>query len=353
VSPDLVSTVDLGGWFHGDQAARAVVVAKVDAECRRIGFLRISGHGVAPDLIERMRAVTTAFFDRPEGEKARYLITDKARNRGYTAFGTEALAYSLGVDSPPDLFEAFNCGVEQVDEGDPYIAAERHRLFAANVWPVAPSDMRDVWLEYFAAVQGLARQLMIIFATALGMPEMFLLDRSDRSPDVMRANNYERRAGHGEPRPGQVRMGAHTDYGVCTILLADAVPGLEIVGPDGAWHGVLPEADTFLVNLGDLLAEWTNDRWRSTLHRVMPPPTAVTGVVRRRSIAYFHEANYDTVVTVMPTCVDADHPAKYPAITAGQHLLNKLMGPRTMAPSVADQTSVGDRLSTIRRPMSP
>jgi isopenicillin N synthase-like dioxygenase len=347
-APDLVRTIDIAAWFDGDDRERGSVAADVDRECRRLGFLRIAGHGLDPSLIRRMQEVTTAFFDRPEPEKQGFLIEDKARNRGYTAHGTEALAYSLGIDAKPDLFEAFNCGVDIVDEADPYIAAERHRLFAANLWPESPAEMRSTWVAYFAALQRLARELMQIFARALGLPPTFLADRTNRGPSVMRANNYQRRSHHTDPEPGQVRMGAHTDYGVCTILLADAVPGLQIVGPDGAWHDVLPEPGTFLVNLGDLLAEWTNDRWRSTLHRVVPPPAGFPGAQRRRSIAFFHEANYDTLVTVMDSCVDAEHPPKYAPVTAGEHLMNKLMGPRLMAPSQADQTSLGDRRAALK-----
>jgi isopenicillin N synthase-like dioxygenase len=333
----LVQTIDLSGWFVGDAAAKQAVVEAIDGECRRVGFLRVSGHGVAAELIEQMLDVTTAFFDLPEDDKLRYVPRDKAVNRGYASYGTEALAYSLGVDSKPDMFEAFNCGVDLVDESDPYVAAERHRFFAPNMWPNEPSEMRAAWTAYFDACRCLAGELSRMFAVALGLPEGFIFDKLSRAACVMRANNYERRSHHADPEPGQVRMGAHTDYGVCTILLADPVPGLQIVGPDGEWHDVLPEPGTLLVNLGDLLAEWTNDRWRSTLHRVVPP--TIAGPARRRSVAFFQEANYDTLVEVMPTCISANNPARYTPVIAGEHLMNKLIGPRTLQPSTATQTS--------------
>ena len=93
----------------------------------------------------------------------------------------------------------------------------------------------------------------------------------------MRVNHYERAPGEPEPLAGQQRMGAHSDYGVLTVLYADRVPGLQIVGPDDKWHDVHARARRLLVNLGDLLAQWTNDHWRSTLHRVVPPPRAADG----------------------------------------------------------------------------
>jgi isopenicillin N synthase-like dioxygenase len=232
------------------------------------------------------------------------------------------------------------------DWDDPYYAAERHRMFAENVWPEQPAGMREACMAYFGACNALAAELMRIFALALGMPEDFLVERTNRAPNVMRCNNYERRSNHAAPEPGQVRMGAHSDYGACTILLADRVPGLQIVGPDGTWHDVLPEPGTFLVNLGDLLADWTNDTWRSTLHRVVPP-TDPDGPARRRSVAFFFEANYDAMVEVMPTCISEDRPARYAPVTAGDHLMNKLMGPRTLQRSNADQTALGERVSTV------
>ena len=341
---DVVPTIDLSPWWRGDDDARAAVAAAVDDACREIGFLKIAGHGLRPSLVERMLTVTSAFFDLPEEEKRRYAPPTPSINRGYACQGSEALSYSLGVAGAADLFEAFNMGVDRWPRGDAYYEAERDRLFAPNIWPDHPPVVRDVWTEYFDAMQELADWLMEIFAMALDLPEGFFTDRCGRAPDVMRANNYERRPGQAAPRPGQMRMGAHSDYGACTILLCDPVPGLQIVGPDGAWHDVLPEPGTLVVNLGDLLAEWTTDRWRSTVHRVVPPPPEAEGPVRRRSIAFFHEVDHDVVVSCLPTCTSPANPPKYEPVTAGQHLLAKLMGPRTLTPSSAMSTLAGRRV---------
>ena len=123
-------------------------------------------------------------------------------------------------------------------------------------------------------------------------------------------------------------MGAHSDYGSLTILLADPVPGLQIRDRQGEFHDVLPPEGGLLVNLGDLLAEWTNDRWHSTVHRVVPPPPDSHGEARRRSIAWFQQPNHDAVIEVLDVCCDEDNPPKYPKTTSGEHLMNKLMGPR-------------------------
>ena len=140
-----------------------------------------------------------------------------------------------------------------------------------------------------------------------------------------------------------MRMGAHTDYGIVTVLYADPVPGLQVLGPDGAWNDVVPEPGALLVNLGDLTAQWTNDRWRSTLHRVVPPPADADGRAHRRSVALFLDGNYDAVIECLPTCRVEGRPARYPAVVAGEHLLAKLLGPRTLSASSAVDT-LGDRL---------
>jgi isopenicillin N synthase-like dioxygenase len=106
----------------------------------------------------------------------------------------------------------------------------------------------------------------------------------------------------------------------------------------------MPSPGTLLVNLGDLLAEWTNDRWRSTLHRVVPPPRHQEGRATRRSVAFFHDGNYDALVECLPTCCSPDNPPRYPPVRAGDHLMAKLLGPRTLQASNATSTA-GDRLA--------
>ena len=227
-----------------------------------------------------MLDVTGRFFDQPLEEKLAHVLDDRAANRGYAAEGTEALAYSLGERTcPPDLFEAFNVGRELTARpaADPYFATHRDRYFAANVWPTVPAGFRSTWLAYWDAVEALALEIMAAAALALDLDADHFVPSLDRSISVMRANNYQRRDGAAPPADGQMRMGAHTDYGSITVLLADQVPGLQIRDDAGRWHDVLPPEGGFLVNIGDLLAEWTNDRWRSTLHRVVPPPTGVGG----------------------------------------------------------------------------
>jgi isopenicillin N synthase-like dioxygenase len=340
-----VEPIDLRPFRDGSDADRRRVAEQFDHAARTSGFLSITGHGVDPDLCAEMLDVTAQYFDLPVTAKIAHFVEDRAANRGYAPEGSEALAYSLGeAELPTDLFEAFNCGLELTDEqlADPYFAAKRDTLFAENVWPSEPATFRGTWLTYLEAVDGVANEVMSAAAVALGMPVDHFVPYLDKGPTVIRANNYQCRPGAGDPLPNQMRMGAHTDYGSITVLLADPVPGLQICDDAGGWHDVVPAPGSFIVNVGDLLAEWSNDRWRSTLHRVVPPPTGIDGAVRRRSVAWFQQPNWDAVIECLPTCSDESNPPRYAPVTSGDHLMAKLMGPRLLEPSTPS-ARVADR----------
>jgi isopenicillin N synthase-like dioxygenase len=343
---EFVPIIDISEWEAGGVDSRRRIAGEVDQACRQIGFLQVVGHGVPTDVVDTMLAASDAFFGRPLAEKLFSESPSPELNRGYASLGSESLSYSLGVDAPPDLFEAFNIGTDDLDDDDPVIAAERHRILAPNIWPESMPGFRQALVGYFDEVAMLAHRLTSIFAVALDLDEDFFAGKTDHSTDTMRMIRYERQPASPDPLPGQVRMGAHTDYGIVTLLYADPVPGLQIVGFDGGWHGVVPAPGAFLVNLGDLLAEWTNDRWRSTVHRVVPPPVGDTEPALRRSVAFFHDGNYDALVEVLPTCSSPDNPAKYPPILAGDHLMAKLTAPRDRVASTATDFA-GDRLTAI------
>jgi isopenicillin N synthase-like dioxygenase len=322
-----IPVIDLTRWRTGGGTARFEVAREVGTACATLGFFQVTGHGVAPDLVDGMLAANEALFALPRAEK-HALICPPSINRGYSPIGAETLANSLGVQAPPDLFESFNVGRDEVDEDDPAVRAVRDSFLAPNVWPERPAWVREAIVEYFDAVAELARTITRVFATALGLPEEFFLERCQHPTEVLRMIRYERSPGAPDPVEGQQRMGAHTDYGIVTVLYADPVPGFELIGPDGRWWPVVPADDAFVVNIGDMLAEWTNDRWRSTVHRVAPPPRDAGGPALRRSAAFFLDGDHDALVECLPTCTSADDPPHYPPIRAGEHIRQKLAGSR-------------------------
>jgi isopenicillin N synthase-like dioxygenase len=333
--PTTVPVIDIAPFGPSGDRARPIerdaVVRAVDAACTEIGFFTIAGHGVPAALIDRMLETSRAFFDLPAAEKRRVDRPRPEQSRGYLALGAENLSYSRGDASTTDLKEFFAIGPVDVPDEAYYRRPEAYPSFAPNLWPERPAALRSVWTEYYHTLEGLAARLMRIFALALGLPDDFFRDKTDRHISGIRANHYPEQVE--PPAPGQIRAGAHTDYGAVTILLPENVPGLEVLDRAGAWVDVSAPPSTFVCNIGDLMQHWTNDRWISTMHRVVNPPREAAAGNRRLSIPFFHQPNYDALIECLPTCCGPDNPPRYEAVTSGQHRLTKfLRGVGAVAP---------------------
>ncbi|MCE2493417.1 MAG: isopenicillin N synthase family oxygenase [Alphaproteobacteria bacterium] len=308
-----VPVIDVAPFLAGDAAASRALAREVDVACREIGFLTVVGHAVPETLIEEARDAALGFFRLPLGEKLRTPRPSHESGRGYTVFGDQALAYSLGVETPPDLQESFGIGPLDAPPDDPYYAApEAWTFFAPNIWPSAPIEFRPALSRYFAKIDILSRRLMGLFALALGLDERYFDDKVDRPVSSMRAVHYPPL--RATPQPGQLRAGAHSDYGSLTILQTDDDPGcLQVKTRRGDWIDVFPPPGAFVVNLGDLMSRWTNERWISTLHRVAIPPDGRDG--SRLSLVFFGQPNYDAVIECLPTCRGPDNPPRHPPIS--------------------------------------
>ena len=300
-----VPVVDLAPFLSGPGAARQAVVAEARRACEEIGFLTVTGHGVPPALIGRTAAAARAFFDLPEAEKRHMPLT--AAGAGYSPLRGERLAATLGQSAPPDLKESLNVGTD----------------LDAVPWPARPPELRAACAVYFATLNRLAGDLMRLFALGLALPEDYFADKLDHSSSFLRIINYPPQPL--APEPGQLRAGAHTDYGTVTILLSENVAGgLQVRSRAGEWLDVRVPPGAFVVNIGDMLMRWTNDRWISTLHRVVNPPSAVRLTSRRQSLVFFHNPNADALVACLPGCCGPDNPPRYAPITAGEFIAEKM-----------------------------
>ena len=318
----VVPVIDIAPFLAGGRGDKTRVAAQVDDACREIGFLVIEGHGVAQAQIDGMQSVTRAFFALPQWEKLRVKMPPD-RYRGLMTVGSEDVAYSMAEDEgAPDWRESFVTGPHGHAYDEYHYGAEGWRFFAANLWPDRPAEMRTLWEAYYREMERLAGDLMRIFAVALGLPETFFADKIDRHITNFIASYYPPQPT--PPAPGQLRCGPHADYGSLTIVTSDTpVGGLQVLGRDGAWSAVPCIPGTFVINLGDLMAEWTNDRWRSTLHRVVNPPRADADS-SRLSLLFFHQPNYDALIECLPSCTDAANPPRYAPITSGAHVARKI-----------------------------
>ena len=318
-----VPVIDISGFTSSDPDARAAVVRAVDDACTEWGFLIVDGHGVSRRLIDEMAGVSRAFFDLPLATRLRYEASNAFTRRGYHRFASGANARTLGQVLPPDLRESFRAGPEAVAGDAYYESDDARRFFLPNIWPEQPAEMREIWQRYYAAASDLAARLMEIFAEALALPPQWFAGKIDRAISQLVAQHYP--ALETPPLPGQLRNGEHTDFGSITLLLAEDRPGgLQVQHTDGKWHDVRPVPGTFIVNLGDMLAQWTNDRWRSTLHRVVNPPNDGAAESRRLSIVFFHQPNLEAMIDTIPSCITPQRPLQYEPVSAGDYFARKL-----------------------------
>ncbi len=324
-----VPVIDIAPFAAGSPAERRAVARRVDEACGDIGFLVIGGHSVPPALIAEVMAVSRAFFDLPLEEKMLVLRPAPDVTRGYIPLEGESVARSQGdAAAPGDLNELLMIGPVDVADDRYHVGAAAGQHFHANLWPRRPPGLRQAYTDYYHAMSALAATLMRIFALSLDLAEDFFDAKIDRHISRLRVRNYP--APERPPQPGQLRVGPHADYGSLTILRTEDVPGgLQVKNTAGSWVDVPIVPDSFVVNIGELMARWTNERWRATLHRVVNPPASLAALSRRQSLVFFHNPNYDAEIACLPSCRDARNPPRYPPTTSGEHLRGQFV--RTQA----------------------
>ena len=297
------------------------VAADLNEICRTVGFFQITGHGVPDDVTGPAWTMATKFFDLPLADKLSVARPTADYPYGYIPLAGESLPQSMAGEAvgigPPDLKEVFNIGPPD-PPAHRFADPDEAWVYSPSLWPSALPELRAAWTAYYQALRDLGDRLMSLFARGLSLPPGFFTGMTGHGANALRAINYPAR--EGAALPGQLRAGAHTDYGTVTILRQDAVGGLEVLGPRGTWAGVEPVPGAFVINIGDLMARWTNDRWRSTLHRVVDPPGATA---RRQSMAYFQNANWSAQISCLPTCLEPGEQPRYAPVLAGPHLRGK------------------------------
>ena len=295
--------VDIAPFTAGQTPGRARVAGAVRAACEDIGFFIITGHGFPEELETRIYDASRAFFDLPAEEKNAVGETGPVLGGlMHFAFGQEALAATLGKAAIGDLKETLDFGPG----------------FFGDRWPANPPDLEPAWCAYYEAMSALAATLRSIFAAALGLNPDYFENKFEGHLSSLRVIDYPERSV--PSAPGQLRAGAHSDYGVLTILRTEDTPGgLQVRTRDGRWSDVPHVPGAFIVNIGDAMMRWTNDRWISTQHRVVNPPVDPGQPTRRQSIAYFHNLPRDTVIECLPPFLGAGDTPKYPPITYGDY----------------------------------
>ncbi len=299
--------VDLAGMFSHEWAARRAVADSLRDACLDKGFLYIVGHRIAPAMMQDMFAQARRFFALPDARKAEVIMSRSPNQRGWEPMRGQ----TLQAGAPPDVKEGFYTGNE-LPPDDPRVLAG---LFnhGPNQWPSGLPGFREALSSYFAEMEALNRVTMRALALALDLPEDHFESFCDGGVANLKLLHYPPQPANADP--DEKGCGAHTDWGAITFLLQDDAGGLQVWDAAHGWIDAPPVEGAFVVNLGDLIARWTNDRFRSTLHRVINRSGR-----ERYSVPFFFTGRADHEVACLANCLAPGELPKYKPTTTLGHL---------------------------------
>jgi isopenicillin N synthase-like dioxygenase len=300
--------VDFARFGSSDPVERAATAAAFRGALEAVGFCYLRNHGVPAEVVDAVFAQSAAFFALPLATKEAVRPNESASTLGYGGVGGQALEKGR----PGDLKEIY--------QARPGPAGDE-----ADVWPPELPAFRETVVAFHAAAVASCNNLMAAIAVSLGLPENYFVAFYDRSRATVRLLHYPPLPG--PLAPGQIRAGAHTDFGGLSLLFPGKEGGLEIQAPDGTWLPAPALPGAAIVNTGDLIERWSNGMFRSTLHRVANPVGPATAR-DRYSVVLFHGPNPAAVITCLEPCQSPERPARYGPITAGEHVAAKARASR-------------------------
>ena len=307
-----IPTLDIRRFSEStDSGDRDAFVRDLGAAYREWGFAGIRGHGIAQSLIDDAYAVFQQFFALPEETKRKYHVPGGGGARGYTPFGVET---AKGAQYS-DLKEFWHIGRE-IPRDSRYAGD-----MPPNLWPTEVPRFREVGYGLYQALDQLGSRVLSALALHIGLERDYFADKTDSGNSILRPIHYQPIT---TPDVPNVRAGAHEDINLITLLVGASAEGLEVKSRKGEWVPFTADADTIVVNIGDMLQRLTNHVYPSTTHRVVNPP-GEKARQPRYSTPFFLHPNPDFLIDVLPSCVTPGNPSRYPEpITAQGYLEERL-----------------------------
>ena len=308
-----IPLIDLGGSIDPQAPAAREAAANLYQALSSIGFAYIAGHNVAPALREAAFDASREFHASPLERKQSIAIN--GFHRGYMGMATSTIVTSsVAKVTRPNMSESLML-MHELPPDDPGLVAGLP-LQGPNQWPDWIPDFKPRVERYIAEVDALGRYVVQLIAMSLGLPAHALDHHFDKPTTFLRLRHYPP-----QPPVQDEQMGSapHTDYGVITLLAQDDAGGLQVRPRDGDWIEAPPIPDTYVLNVGDMLARWTNQRFVSTPHRVINRSGG-----DRYSLPYFLDPAMDARIECLPTCTDDAHPPLYEPVPYGDYLLDRL-----------------------------
>jgi isopenicillin N synthase-like dioxygenase len=302
---DVIPVLDLAPLRGGEPGALERLGAELRRAFTEVGFYFVRNHGVPQALVDAAFDAAKRFHDQPLDSKL--AMRFDSNNTGYLPMkGATTRMNALGAVQKPNFNEAVFFKRDLPADHPDVVSGRRFR--GRNRWPAGLPGFREVVLDYARAMEGLGRFLVPVYAAALGLPAGWFDDKFREPMFTLRMTHYPQQ----DPMSPEDEWGLapHADTSFMTILAQNRIPGLSLRLPDGAWIDAPAPEGAFLVNGGMMLRRWTNERFLATPHRV----TNRSGR-ERYAIPFFMDCSYDAVMAPIPTCVDEEHPAKYPPFT--------------------------------------
>lgn len=302
-----IPIIDISGYLSSDPVSTKHVASAIRSAAIAPGFFQVIGHPITIDLRQRLLAAVRQFYTLPQDVKNRLHRNNSKCLRGYESVGEQTLEAGYR-----DAKEGFMIGQELSGGGLRFAQGP-------NLWPTEEEcpGFREVCTEYFEAMREFSRTMFRIVALSLHLDESYFDDFAygPNTVTMCRAHRYPPTTPDMAAKSRGI--GAHTDFGALTLLLQDDIGGLEVFHrPTETWHPVQPVEDAYVVNIGDMMERWTNDKYTSTLHRVISPASDR----ERYSIAFFNEGLLDQMIECISTCLEEGQQPKYQPIKVEDHL---------------------------------
>jgi isopenicillin N synthase-like dioxygenase len=305
-----IPIVDLANFLSGDAEKKSSFVQALGKAYEEVGFVAVTNHGINEELIADLYKYVQQFFALPASEKKKYEIAELAGQRGYTSFGKE---HAKGSDAP-DLKEFFQFG-QTVTDGDPVKSEYPDNVVVAEVPLFTPT-----LLNAYKAFEKSGRALLQAIALYLGLDENYFENHVHNGNSILRAIHYPPILS--EPKSA-IRAEQHEDINLITLLVGASAGGLQILTKQNEWVDAISLPDQIVVNVGDMLQRLTNNKLKSTTHRVINPPREMWHT-SRFSIPFFLHPKSEMSLACLESCINNTHPKAYPDATAGEYLDERL-----------------------------
>ena len=308
-----IPRLDFSLYLHGTSQQKQQFAADIGQAFNQTGFITVTNHGLSKILIDELYTQVKALFALPEAVKMQYEIPELAGQRGYTSKNKET-AKGFTV---PDLKEFWQIG-QTVTDDDP-IKAE----YPPNIHVAELPAFNQITLEIYKQLEFIGKQLLKAIAVYLKLPETYFDDKVHNGNSILRALHYFPIENPEALPSDAVRAGAHEDINLITLLIGASADGLEVLTRNGEWFPVKAHGEDLVVNVGDMLQRLTNNKLKSTTHRVVNPPVELMKF-SRYSVPFFLHPKSAMDLTCLPQCIDAEHPKAYTDMTAGEYLDERL-----------------------------